>query len=89
MSRQKPFEVFKHCQSFLTPFCTIQNHVAHSACGCCSNGKELSNEQKQLRCQGLFDEFLQNVDVNEAVLCAQELSTPGKLPYVSTCCFVC
>ena len=46
--------------------------------GCSSNGTELTDEQKQLRCQGLFDEFLQNVDVNEAVLCAQELATPGE-----------
>lgn len=47
-----------------------------------SNGKELTEEQKQLRCQGLFDEFLQNVDVNEAVMCAQELATPGELFHV-------
>ena len=59
--------------------------VTHFACGCCSNGKELTDEQKQLRCQGLFDEFLQNVDVNEAVLCAQELATPGELPSITTC----
>ena len=30
-----------------------------------------------MRCQGLFDEFLQNIDLGEAVLSAQELVTPG------------
>ena len=44
----------------------------------CSNGKEeLTEEKRELRCQGLFDEFLQNIDLNEAVLSAQELATPG------------
>lgn len=50
---------------------------------CSSNGKELTDEQKQLRCQGLFDEFLQNLDVDEAVLCAQELATPGELSHIT------
>ena len=44
----------------------------------CSNGKtELTEEKRELRCQGLFDEFLQNIDLDEAVLSAQELATPG------------
>ena len=40
----------------------------------------VSEEEKLLRCHGLFDEYLQNVDANEAVLCAQELATPGIVP---------
>ncbi|DBA68932.1 hypothetical protein WJX79_006578 [Trebouxia sp. C0005] len=46
-----------------------------------SKGKtELTEEQRQLRCQGLFDEFLQNIDLDEAVLSAQELATPEFVP---------
>lgn len=54
--------------------------------GCSSNAKDLSEEQKQLRCQGLFDEFLQNMDVNEAMLSAQEVATPGGLLPVDPSC---
>ena len=44
----------------------------------CSNGKkELTQEQRELRCQGLFDEFLQNTDLAEAILTAEDLATPG------------
>ena len=61
-------------------------HIVYAQCGydCSSNGKELTEEQKQLRCQGLFDEFLQNMDVNEAMLTAQELATPGGLIAIDT-----
>lgn len=46
-----------------------------------SNGNtELTDEKRELRCQGLFDEFLQNIDLDEAVLSAQELVTPEFIP---------
>lgn len=46
-----------------------------------SNGKkDLTEKQRELRCQGLFDEFLQNVDLKEAVLSAQEVAMPEFMP---------
>ena len=64
--------------TLLSPVSAHMCVLKYSICfPCSSSQKGLSEEQKQLRCQGLFDEFLQNVDVDEAVLCAQELATPG------------
>lgn len=44
----------------------------------CSNGaKPLTEEQRELRCQNLFTEYLSTTDIDEAVLTAQEIVTPG------------
>lgn len=58
----------------------------------CSNGahggangaKPLTEEQRELRCQNLFTEYLSTTDVDEAVLTAQEIVTPGELDCCST-----
>ncbi len=69
-----PDQKYKAEETALT-WCTSRSESCFMSC---SNGKtELTEEKRELRCQGLFDEFLQNIDLDEAVLSAQELATPG------------